>query len=242
MTQSATDGLLIRPIDARFMMRIFMAFLALAVLSLGIFLAGKIYGRAIALGGHTEDKTVHELVIGNNVLHIPANMLRYENQRHDGVLPRVDLYFHWPDMTGYSRAEADDFNNLNGTRNIVFVTLEERVMSRDMSGRVEPIYSAVTDKTGRPGPAGLTFRPFKENSGYLDEVLATATRAGQTPYAARCMVGEAADRSLAPCERDIHLGEDLSLTYRFSADFLGDWKPLDAAVIALANSLLQKAE
>lgn len=242
MTQAATEGLSIRPIDARFVMRLFVVFLALAMLSLGVFAAGKFYGHAIALGGHTEDTTVREIVIGNNVLRIPANMIRLENQRRDGVQARVDLYLHWPDMTGFSREKENDFNNLNGTRNIVFVSFEERVMSRDMSGRVEPIYSAVTVKPGIQGPAGLTFFGFTENSGYLDELLATAPRAATTPSAARCLAGEAAARSLAPCERDIHVGDHLSLTYRFSREFLEDWRRLDAAVMALAGTMLQHAQ
>jgi len=242
MTHSATQGLSIRPIDARLMTRVFLAFLTLAVLSLGIYVAGKTYGHTIALGGHTEDMTVHEVVIGNNVLRIPANMIRSESQRRDGVQAHVNLYLHWPDMVGYSRDKAHDFNNLDGSRNIVFVTLEEHIMSRDMSGRVEPIYSAVTVKQGTTGPAGLTFFGFKENSGYLDELLATAPRANNTPYAARCLTGEAQKRSLAPCERDIHVGEGLSLTYRFSTDFLADWRQLDAAMLALANTMLQRAE
>ncbi|MBZ0163659.1 MAG: hypothetical protein K8H74_13235 [Notoacmeibacter sp.] len=242
MTHGATEALSIKPIDARFVMRLFVVFLALAILSLGVFVAGKFYGHAIALGGHTEDTTVREIVIGNNVLHIPASMIRFENQRRGGVQARVDLYLHWPEMTGYSREKENDFNNLNGTRNIVFLSFEDRVMSRDMSGRVDPIYSEVTVKPGIPGPAGLTFFGFGENSGYLDELLATAPRSGDTPYAARCLAGEAAARSLAPCERDIHVGDHLSLTYRFSREFLEDWRRLDAAVMALADSMLQHAQ
>ena len=47
---------------------------------------------------------------------------------------------------------------------------------------------------------------------------------------ARCLSGPSAEESLAPCERDIHVGDDLSLSYRFPAELLKDWQALDQAV------------
>ena len=35
---------------------------------------------------------------------------------------------------------------------------------------------------------------------------------------ARCLSGPSAEESLAPCERDIHVGDDLSLSYRFPTE------------------------
>ncbi len=69
------------------------------------------------------------------------------------------------------------------------------------------------------GPSGTTIYNFSKKSGYLDEMLAVA-RSGETPFVARCLKGKAAAQSLAPCERDIQLGDDLSLTFRFPADLL----------------------
>ena len=48
-------------------------------------------------------------------------------------------------------------------------------------------------------------------------MLAVAERPGEDPFVARCLTGASAAESLAPCERDIQLGDDLSLTYRFPA-------------------------
>ena len=52
-------------------------------------------------------------------------------------------------------------------------------------------------------------------------------------------VGADAGQSLAPCERDLLVGERLSLTYRFPRQLLGDWRALDAAVAATAARILQ---
>ena len=48
-------------------------------------------------------------------------------------------------------------------------------------------------------------------------------------------------QSLAPCERDIQVGDDLSLTYRFPQELLADWQALDAAVTAKAARFLKTA-
>jgi hypothetical protein len=80
---------------------------------------------------------------------------------------------------------------------------------------------------------------FSEKSGYLNEVLAVAGRPGKDPFVARCLSGPTAEESLAPCERDIQVGDSLSLTYRFPREFLGNWQALDAAIVAKATDVLK---
>lgn len=242
MTQASAAGSpAISAGGSSFMTKVFCAFAAIALLSLGASLGGKWLGRTIALAGHTADMTPHEVVIGNNVVTATANMIRFDRQRRNGVASRLDLYLRWPRLDGYSDAARDDFNNAAGSRNIIFLSFEERMMSRDMSGRLEPVYASMLVRPGRPGPNGVVFYGFDEKSGYLNEVLAVARRTGGEPFVARCLVGDGAETSLAPCERDIHVGRDLSLTYRFPRQLLPDWAELDAAVRAKAASMLGTA-
>lgn len=239
MRQAETAGAeQIRPIDSAFMLRVFYVFAALAILSVAISVGGKWFGRSIAMGGHTDDTTVHEIVLGNDVLAVPANTIRFEAARRDGIAERLDLYLHWPDMTGYSAANAADFNRAGEDGRILFLRFEPRMMSRDMTGRFEPIYSRLVEPTGRPGPAGIVFHPFKDKAGYLDEVLAVAQRPGG-PFVARCLMGASADTSFAPCERDLHVGEFLSLTYRFPLGLLARWETLDVTVLQTASAFLK---
>lgn len=229
-------------LDSRFMWRVFYIFAAMAVISVAISIAGRYAGRSIAMAGHTDDASIAEVVIGNNVIAAPRNMIRFEQARRNGVASRLDLYLRWPDMTGYTSAARDDFNHAGGTPNILFVSLSESLMSRDMSGRFEPIYSLLTEPTGEVRAGGLALHRFTEKSGYVNEIMLTGVRPGKEPYAVRCLDGDAAQQSLAPCERDIHIGDRLSLVYRFPRELLGDWKALDAAVIGKIQSLLKTAD
>jgi hypothetical protein len=229
-------------LDSRFMWRVFYVFASMAVVSLAISVAGRYAGRSIAMAGHTDDTSVAEVVIGNNVIAAPRNMIRFEQDRRNGVASRLDLYMRWPDMMGYTSAARDDFNHAAGTPNILFASLSESMMSRDMSGRFEPIYSLLTVPTGEIGAGGLALHRFTEKSGYVNEIILTGVRPGADPYVVRCLDGDAAQQSLAPCERDVHIGEDLSLVYRFPRELLGDWKALDAAMIAKIQSLLKTAD
>lgn len=228
-------------IDSRLMTKVFYAFAALMILSGAISMAGRWFGASIAMAGYTDDTTVHEVVIGNNVLAAPSNTIRYERSRRDGVATRLDLYLHWPDMKGYSTEARADFNHTSGARRILFLSFEERMMSRDMSGRFEPIYSSLIVRPGKTGPDGIVTYAFNEKSGYLDEVLTVAERTGKDPFVARCLTGPTAEESLAPCERDIHLGDNLSLTYRFPREMLAEWRAMDGAVAAKAAAMLRTA-
>ncbi|MBX3582653.1 MAG: hypothetical protein KF810_12215 [Rhizobiaceae bacterium] len=226
-------------VRSTFMMKVFCVFTALALISLFVSIGGKQLGRSIALAGHTESTAPQEVVIGNDVLSVPANMIRFEEQRRDGVANRLDLYLRWPQLDGYSDAAKDDFNHANSGRSIIFVSFGERMMSRDMSGRLQPIYSSMIIEPGQTGPAGTRIYEFNEKSGYLNEALVVARTSGAEPFVARCLVGENAAESLQPCERDVHIGKQLSLTYRFPRELLADWGALDREIRAKAVSLLK---
>lgn len=223
----------------RFMMRAFLVASALALLSGAISLGGQWAGGKIALAGHSNDTSLHEIVIGNDVLNVPANMIRLEASRRDGVAARLDLYLRWPQMDGYSDAASDAFNHVNGDKNILFLAFEPRVMSRDMSGRYQPIYRELIDPAGRPGPGGLNVHRFSENSGYVDEVLVVEDGTEGEPFVMRCLSGAAARESLAPCERDIHVASGLSLTYRMPAQLAGEWREIEARLRETAAGLIK---
>ena len=234
MSKPVADSHEFTVVDSTLMMKVLYGFAIVALLSATISVAGKWYGRSIAMGGYSDATTVHEIVIGNNVLAMPDNVIRFDKARRNGVAERLDLYVRYPRMDGYSAAARDEFNNASGNRTILFLTFEEQSMSRDMGGRFGPIYSSLIAKPGTPGPGGITLYGFNEKSGYLNEMLAVAERPGKDPFVARCLVGPSAEQSLAPCERDVLVGERLSLTYRFPKEFLADWQALDAAVLAFA--------
>ncbi|WP_404927228.1 hypothetical protein [Mesorhizobium sp. ORM16] len=226
-------------VDSTLMKRVFYAFAALALLSVAISLGGKWFGHSIAMAGYTDDATMRKVVVGNNVIAVPANFIRFEQARRDGIASRLDLYLRYPQMDGYSEAARGDFNHTGPAKSIVFLSFEQQMMSRDMSGRFGPIYSALIVQPGTAGPGGTAIYGFNAKSGYLNEVLVVGNRPGKDPFVARCLSGPAAEQSLAPCERDIHVGEDLSLTYRFPKEFLGDWQALDAAITAEAGRVLK---
>ncbi|TIO30887.1 MAG: hypothetical protein E5X93_06225 [Mesorhizobium sp.] len=225
-------------VDSTLMKRVFYVFAALALLSVAISLGGKWLGRSIAMAGYTDDTTVRQVVMGNNVISVPANFIRFDQARRDGNASRLDLYLRYPEMDGYSTAARGDFNHTT-TRKIIFLSFEPRMMSRDMSGRFAPIYSALIVTPGTPGPGGTRLYGFTEKSGYLNEVLAVAERPGKDPFVARCLSGPTAEDSLAPCERDIQVGDDLSLTYRFPRELLGNWQALDAAIATKVAGILK---
>lgn len=211
----------------------------LAAATFAIGSGGHWLGQRLALGGHSESDRIINIAIGEDRLRIPANMIRFESQRKAGTAERLDLYLTWPGMQGYSKSLQGDFDSTTRPDLLIFLQISQSTMSRDMSGRLEPIYSQLFAGGPKPYAFGLSINTLKPDSGYGSETILSANRAGDLPYAVRCMLPEhPADATGGDCQRDIHVGQDLTVLYRFSSTLLSDWHHIDAAVRSFVETRL----
>lgn len=203
----------------------------MAMLSLMITVLADRYGEMLLREEETASTAPVTLRIGQDVLALPANVMRFESQRRDGEAERADLYLAWPEMRGYSPQLRQRFGDVRFSDGLIFLEITQSTMSRDMSGRLQPIYSRLF--TGRPEAfaAGLMLNRLRPESGYGDEVILTAQRPGEPDYVVRCLLPRHdSPPASSDCQRDIHIGKDLSVLYRFSSAQLSDWRNLDRAV------------
>lgn len=211
--------------------RIVFTALAFAAVTAGIAVAGKYYGHRLAAGDYSTSADERHLTIGQDRLSIPENAIRFPDQRINGEIDQVNLALQWPEMKGYSADAAARFFDISNASSLIFIQMSQSTMTRDMSGRVQPIYQRLFADDARPGPGGLVIHNFRTGSGYGDEVMLTDPNGGDEPFAVRCVLPASPSQATgADCQRDIFAGNDLSVEYRFSSNLLPDWKSLDAAV------------
>ncbi|HEV7318922.1 MAG TPA: hypothetical protein VGO04_09965 [Ensifer sp.] len=230
----------LRPLlSPRFIYRVTALVVLLAGLAGAIALAGRWYGENLALAGHTASSEVFDIFIGQDHLRLPANMIRFEAQRATSIVERVDLYLTWPALEGYSGENRKLFNDVDTPENLIFLQISQSTMSRDMSGRLGPIYTQVFDGAPTPGPSGLAQHATKATSSYAGETFYTAERGGQPSYVVRCLKPDAQTHATsADCQRDFHTGTDLAVLYRFSSNLLPQWQKIDDAMAAFIKSRL----
>ncbi|MDE1158691.1 MAG: hypothetical protein PW791_10520 [Neorhizobium sp.] len=226
-------------ISNRFVLRLTIAIAIIACLTVAIGIGGQWFGGRIALAGHTESTAPLSIEIGQDRLAIPANTIRFPEQRRDGQTERLDIYLTWPEMQGYSRAERLRFDDVTQPSSLIFLQMSEGTMSRDMSGRLSPIYARLFEGQPEQGPSGLTLHRLRKDSGYGSEVVLTGPEKGADTYVVRCLLpaaGEAATSS--DCQRDVLAGDNLSVLYRFSSSQLKDWQRIDIEVHAFVRNHL----
>jgi hypothetical protein len=215
----------------RILYRAVAAIVILIALTLALTIGGRWLGERIALAGHTDDTQDVRIVIGQDRLTLPANTIRFREQRHAGPADRVDLYLAWPEMRGYGKDIKARFDDVNHPESLIFLQLSQSTMSRDMSGRLDPIYAHLFEGEPQAADLGLSLHHLRRDSGYGREVVLTAPRPGADPYVVRCLLPQAGEQPTSgDCQRDIRVGEDLTVLYRFSSQLLGDWQHIDAAV------------
>ena len=196
------------------------------------------YGELVSKGGHTNDDSLRKIVIVNDLVNVPANMIRFPSQRKAKSVTRLDLYAHWPSLNGYSDELAKDLDSMADNSPLLFVSLEPRTMSKDMTGRIENIYELFFGGPPVDAGNGLVRRAFSSESAFFSEDLYYEANSPY-PFAARCI--RESDKIAAPiCIRDIHIGHDLMLTYRFHTSLLPQWMTLDRAVRRRFAAMIQR--
>lgn len=208
------------------------------ILSLG----GRMIGEQIVMSGHSVDTTPVSITVNGNAIALPANAIRFEEQREGGTHERVDAYFTWPELEGYTHENRKHFNDIGSSQNLVFLTLSARTMPMDMSARLQPVYSRLTEGGQQSKQSGLLAYAFDEDTRYAGEILYVGARDGEPAFAVRCLRDDSMPTGSHSCLRDINVGRDLSVTYRFSRRLLPDWRRLDAAVLAYIMDAFEASE
>jgi hypothetical protein len=214
-------------VPSRFKMRIYTALVVLILCYGAIHLASWGIGSQIARGEHSDSAAIREIIIGNDVLRIPQNMIRFKKHRRDGIAKRVDLYAVWPQLSGYTDVNKRIFNNIDQNGKLMFISFERRVMVHDMSARFEPIYKTLVKGIGATQTNGLTRYELLETSGFVDESLYVGYKADGSRFVARCLNPKSAMQTMTPCQKDSHVGNDLSMMVRFSYNILDKWQKFD---------------
>jgi hypothetical protein len=226
-------------LSTAFLLRVTIAVTLLAVLTVAISIGGRWFGARVSLAGNTDSNSPVTLTIGNDILQVSENTLRFPSQRQSGNSERADLYLTWPQMQGYTKENRLRFDDIAQSADLVFLQITQATMSRDMSGRFEPIYSHLIDSQPQTFANGMTLHRLRADAGYGDEVLLTAPRNGQPDYVVRCVLPPTPEAATSgDCQRDIKVGHDLTVLYRFSSHHLADWDHIDAAIAQFVETRL----
>jgi len=194
-------------------------------------------GEAIKAGLSTDTRPVHVELATKN-LEVPANMIRFSDQRRKGPHDRLDLVVQWPTMSGYSERTAGAFDDVSPDAPLLFLSVRPRGDSVDSTTRLIGLYTRFFDGSGGPGPAGLVSRRLQPGSGYDSEEI--FFEPGSTdPFSARC-AKNTNDVIPTTCLRDINIGEDLTVSSRFRKPLLADWRRLDPAIRMLIDKMRRK--
>lgn len=201
--------------------------LVLVIVVLVLAFSLNVVQQRIAAHEFTSDTAPRQFILGNDVLEIPLNHMRFANQRESDVLDQADLVMTWPIGEGFTDANAELFLNPDRIDSLIFLTVNRREMPLSMSERLEAVYSKLYQGQPRRGPAGLSLRQLRYGTGYDGEELAIAPTT-IPPWVARCQVEDGTGQAV--CLRDVFAGTGLSVRYRFHRVHLQHWQRMERLV------------
>lgn len=180
--------------------------------------------------GFSDDTQPVSVTISSVRLNIPQNLIRFQKQRKPGSHDRLDLFFDWPSLDGYTKETRDNFENTNTTDSLIFVSLEKSPPLDAPQQRLDQIYRRFL--IGKPwrGPNGLIGQSFDPQSGYgAEDVFYAHT---DTVFLTRCLREKyAATNKLRPtCLYDFTLKNGVNVHVRFTRSYLKHWREINTAI------------
>ena len=181
-------------------------------------------------------RPVH-LSVGGTPFLIPANYIVYSRERNSGPHARVTLVALIPDFRGYSPEEARQFTDDSARSRVVHLRIWADDLALSEAAQLHRVLlHFVKSPRGQPGSFGLTRYSFRTDNGYRGQDLFVGVYRGQT-IVLRCW--RAAGTNQAPdCMRDLRLGHNVVLSYRFKRTYLGQWRQIAQGVRQLVAQFL----
>jgi hypothetical protein len=167
------------------------------------------------------------VTVGGVALTVPRDLVRFEHQKRDAELARLDLLFRWPGLEG---AGGDAALPPDALARLVFLTITPKDEALDPLRRLAAVYNRFLEPAVAPEGQGLAARRFRPDSGYDgEELVYDPVRPGS--FFVRCAppTGDAP----ASCMREQRRGERIDIVVRFPRTLLTDWRRLDQAIEAL---------
>jgi len=187
----------------------------------------------------TDSSALVALTVGRQGFHIPANYIPFASARKGGTLDELTLVALLPDLQGYATGEAQAFADNSAESRVVNFTIRNQAILAERDRMARIYLPQVQNRDGTPGPYELTQYAFRADSGYRDEEMFVGDT-DKGPMVLRCT--KPAPDAVAPsCLRDMPLGPNLALSYRFKRAHLPDWREIDSSVRALIGAFMDKS-
>lgn len=169
--------------------------------------------------------TVVSVSVAGETMTLPSGYFRFLDQRRGTKLDRIDLHFRWPGLSEAVPTRPSGPSDIGPDPDLIFVSIARRDVALDSTARLATVYQRFFQGPAFDGPGGLVGQRMAAGSGYEDE-LVFFEPGSVRPFAARCFAGEEAGRATI-CLREVMVGRDLIMTYRFAASLLPGWQALD---------------
>ena len=213
--------------------------IAFVLISLGvIFIVLRSYTDPETLGGFSSDTTSVNIEIGDTRLFVPRNIMRFQDQRESSALSTLDLFVQWPSMKGFTKQDVATFQNINGTSELVFITLEAGEPLNSPQKKLDGLYRRYFSKAPWRGPAGLIGNALDSSSGYLSEDV-LYTKHNDELFLTRCLQeGKSETNNLLPtCIYEFTFEDGINVYVRFHRSHLAEWQALDERIKRLLATM-----
>jgi hypothetical protein len=173
------------------------------------------------------------IVVAGVAFNIEPAAIRVTMQRRPGTQDRVDLAYLWPSLLPPDPARKATVDDPFDPNERLFVNIQSGDGTLPLLERVQTIYPRYLVAEPVAGPAGLTFRGFRNETPYQGEDLVFESLAPEH-FLARCTRRGVINSGSCLLERRVG---NADITIRFPRDWLGNWQNIASGIDRLIARL-----
>jgi hypothetical protein len=173
------------------------------------------------------------IVVSGTAFNVEPAAIRMRVQRRPGAHERVDLSYLWPSLVPPDPALKSTVGVPVDPNERLFVTIASGETTLPLMERVQTIYPRYLVAEPVAGPAGLTFRAFRDDTPYQGEDLVFDSNTPEQ-FLARCSRRGVINSGVCLVERRVG---DADVTLRFPREWLANWQDVASSIDKLIARL-----
>ncbi len=191
--------------------------------------------------GPTAQQSDIRAEVGGTLFAIPASYTRYGRNRWESEAESIELHALLPEMSGYSKDQAEAFTNLEASSRLLLISILPVEKNLPPSVLLSDVFLPQLSPQVETLANGLRKGTFVADSAYASSLFFQPSIATPETIGSPFYICSAETNGATWCTGRILIGRTAQAVFRFPDRYLDDWQAINQGLTELLRSFRAEA-